>query len=150
MNMVQKAERSHITIITSNSLRSSESDSVGSACNGIGSLTLTLVRLFCGEDSTRAAGVGLDGSQPSNIFERRVCENVPLQSPDFGGKPAGDWFMAALAFAVPSPSTGSPSSSSDSCKSAKRFIVASEGVKELEDNVRVLLLLYHSSGTQKR
>jgi hypothetical protein len=150
MNAMREAERSYITIIASNSLRSSESDSADSACTGIGSLTLTLVRLFCGEDSTRAAGVGLDGSQPSNIFERRVCENVPLQSPDFGGELAGDWFAAALAFAVPSPSTDSSSSSSDSCKSAKRLSVASEGVKELEDNVRVLLLLYHSSGTQNR
>ena len=56
----------------------------------MGSLTLKLVRLFCVEGSTGTAGVGLDGSQPSNIIERRACENVPLQSPDFGGELAGD------------------------------------------------------------
>jgi hypothetical protein len=97
-----------------------------------------------------AAGVGLDGSHPSNMFESRVCEKVPLQSPDLRGELGGDWVASGRAFAVPSPSEESSSSSSDSSKSAKRLIVASEGVKEPEDSVLVLLLLYHSSGTERQ
>ena len=144
----EERSNSHYTIISSKSPRSSGSDSWESACTaGIGSLTLTLVRLFRAEDSVGAAGIGPDGSQPSNMDESRACEKLPLQSPDFRGELVGDWVTDTWAFAVPSPSSDS-SSSSDSCKSAKRLIVASEGVKEPEDNVLVLLLRYHSSGTQ--
>ena len=81
---------SHFTIISSNPFRSSEPDSTDSAGTGIGSLTLTLKRLFCAEDSAGTTGVGPDGSQPSNIVERRACENVPRQSPDFSGELVGD------------------------------------------------------------
>ena len=92
------------TIISSNSLRSSESDSANSAGIGIGSLTLMLVRLFCPEVSIGAAGVALDGSHPSNMFESRVCEKVPLQSPDLRGELEEDGVTTGRAFAVPSPS----------------------------------------------
>ena len=56
----------------------------------MGSLTLTLIRLFCAEDSNGTADVGPDGSQPSNMVERRACENVPRQSPELPGELVGD------------------------------------------------------------
>lgn len=108
--------------------------------------SLTLFRFSCVATTLFRLLVGEDGrSQSPNIFDRRTCVTNPRCSMVLAvSVPAGGFF--ALNFAVDS-SSASSSSDSDSCNTAKRRNVDSEGPGAGE-TLRGLERRYQASGTQ--